>query len=201
MMTYAYIRVSTTDQKIDRQMDGLTPFSIDQIFLDKQSGKNFNRESYQKMKEIIQQGDLLILHSLDRLGRNYTQILEEWRDITQTIGCHIRILDMPLLDTRGSSEDDVTGKLMSDIVLQILAYVAQKERENMMVRQREGIQSAISRGTYNPGRPKLKASGFNAYYELVKAGDMQVSQAFKKLGISRSTWYNLVRKKESVASP
>ena len=117
------------------------------------------------MKKTIQKGDLLILHSIDRLGRNYTQILEEWREITQDIGCHVLVLDMPLLDTRGTNGNDVTGKLLCDIVLQILAYVAQKERENMMTRQREGIQSAIARGTYHPGRPRLKTPGFDTCYE------------------------------------
>ena len=196
-MTYAYVRVSTVEQKIDRQLDSLAKYKIDEIFTDKQSGKNFNRDAYQKMKKTIQKGDLLILHSIDRLGRNYTQILEEWRDITQDIGCHVLVLDMPLLDTRGTNGNDVTGKLLCDIVLQILAYVAQKERENMMTRQREGIQSAIARGTYHPGRPRLKTPGFDTCYESVKAGEMQVKQALKKLGISRSSWYNLVRQKES----
>lgn len=200
-MTYAYIRVSTAEQKIDRQIDSLSKYKIDEIFTDKQSGKNFDRQAYQQMKQHIRKGDLLILHSIDRLGRNYTQIVNEWKEITQDIGCHILVMDMPLLDTRGTNGNDVTGKLLSDIVLQILAYVAEKERENIIIRQKEGIKSAIIRGTYNPGRPKLQPPKFDNYYHAVKAGHMQVKEALKKLGISRSSWYNLVRQKENVDNP
>lgn len=194
-MTYAYIRVSTVEQKIERQLDSLQGYQVDRIFIDKQSGKNFDRAAYKEMKETIQKGDLLILHSVDRLGRDYEKLIKEWKEITQEIGCDIEVLNMPFLNTRERGKDDVTGLLISDIVLQVLSFVAQNERDTMLSRQREGIEAAKLRGTYNPGRPSLEVDDrFIRYYQAVCDGEMPVTQAVKELGISRSSWYNMVKK-------
>lgn len=192
-MKYAYVRVSTVEQKIERQLDSLNGLDVDRVFVDKQSGKNFERTAYQKMKAILKKGDLLILHSIDRLGRNYKDILKEWRCINQDTGCDIVVLDMPLLDTRGNGQDDVTGALISDIVLQVLAYVAQKERDNLLIRQREGINAAKLRGTYNPGRPTKLPENYIHFCQLVEKGQLSVTEAARQLGISRSSWYNWQR--------
>ena len=145
-MTYAYIRVSTRDQNEDRQLAALTNLGISEVnlFLDKQSGKDFNRPAYRKLIKKLKPGDLLIIKSIDRLGRNYEEILEQWRHITKDIQADIRVLDMPLLDT--SNHRDLTGTLIADIVLQLLSYVAQSERENIRQRQAEGIAAAKARG-------------------------------------------------------
>ena len=145
-MTYAYIRVSTNDQNEDRQLIALSAFEIParNLFLDKQSGKDFNRPDYRRLLKKIKPGDLLIIKSIDRLGRNYEEILEQWRIITKERRSNIRVLDMPLLDT--SSSRDLTGTLIADIVLQLLSYVAQNERENIRQRQAEGIAAAKARG-------------------------------------------------------
>ena len=136
-MTYAYIRVSTRDQNEDRQLAALTSLGISEVnlFLDKQSGKDFNRPAYRKLIKKLKPGDLLIIKSIDRLGRSYEDILEQWRHITKEIQADIRVLDMPLLDT--SNHRDLTGTLIADIVLQLLSYVAQSEREN--IRQRKPV--------------------------------------------------------------
>ncbi|MBQ8748940.1 MAG: recombinase family protein [Clostridia bacterium] len=154
-MKFGYVRVSSKEQNIDRQMEemykqGLTP---KQIFIDKQSGKNFDRTNYQKMKSKLKSGDLLIIKSIDRLGRNYDMIIEEWKEIVNTINADIVVIDMPLLDTRTESKN-LVGKFISDIVLQILSFVAENERENIKKRQAEGIKIAKAQGKHL-GRPKV----------------------------------------------
>ena len=136
MSLYGYIRVSTRDQNEDRQLMALSAFAIPEknLFLDKQSGKDFNRPAYQRLLKKLKPGDLLIIKSIDRLGRNYEEILEQWRHITKEIRADIRVVDMPLLDT--SNHRDLTGTLIADIVLQLLSYVAQTERENIRQRHR-----------------------------------------------------------------
>ena len=143
---YGYIRVSTKEQNEDRQIIALSICKIPRknLFMDKQSGKDFNRPAYRRLIKKLKPGDLLIIKSIDRLGRNYEEILEQWRIITKEIHADIRVLDMPLLDT--SSSRDLTGTLIADIVLQVLSYVAQNERENIRQRQTEGIAAAKSRG-------------------------------------------------------
>lgn len=143
---YGYIRVSTKEQNEDRQITALSICKIPRknLFMDKQSGKDFNRPAYRRLIKKLKPGDLLIIKSIDRLGRNYEEILEQWRIITKEIHADIRVLDMPLLDT--SSSRDLTGTLIADIVLQVLSYVAQNERENIRQRQTEGIAAAKSRG-------------------------------------------------------
>ena len=144
--TYGYIRVSSREQNEARQVVALHDFGIsdDCIFLDKQSGKDFNRPAYQRMMGMLRAGDVLVVKSIDRLGRNYEEILEQWRIITKEKQAAIVVLDMPLLDTR--SNRDLTGTLIADIVLQLLSYVAETERAFIKQRQREGIDAAKSRG-------------------------------------------------------
>ena len=136
-MIYAYIRVSTKGQKIDRQYEEFKKLNIDDknIFIDKESGKDFERKNYKRLIKKIKPNDLLVIKSIDRLGRNYDMIIEEWKKITKDIGANIKVLDMPLLDT--SNENDLIGKFISDIVLQILSFVAENERINIKARQKE----------------------------------------------------------------
>ncbi|WP_066460124.1 recombinase family protein [Anaerotruncus rubiinfantis] len=150
--TYGYIRVSTREQNEDRQWIALSVWEIPQknLFTDKQSGKNFDRPAYKRLIKKLKPGDLLIVGSIDRLGRNYDEILEQWRMITKEIRADIRVLDMPLLDT--GVHRDLTGTLIADIVLQLLSYVAQSERENIHQRQAEAIAAAKARGV-RFGRP------------------------------------------------
>ena len=155
-MIYAYIRVSTKYQNIDRQYEEIKTLDIDDkyIYIDKESGKDFDRTKYQKLIKKLKKDDLLVIKSIDRLGRNYHMILEEWARITKTIGADIKVLDMPLLDTRIEGKN-LVGKFISDIVLQVLSFVAQNERENICQRQAEGIRITKANGVHM-GRPKYK---------------------------------------------
>lgn len=154
-MKYGYIRVSTVDQNEARQIESMTAQGIDRanIFVDKQSGKNFDRPAYKRLLSTIQAGDVLYLHSIDRLGRDYDGILENWAKITKEIKADIIVLDMPLLNTT-IDNNNLTGKFIADLVLQILSYVAETERANIRKRQREGIEIAKARGVYKGGKPK-----------------------------------------------
>lgn len=134
-MKIGYVRVSTVDQNEARQIEAMKTDGVEKIYMDKKSGKDFNRPEYQKMISEMHKGDILIIHSIDRLGRNYDEITEEWRKITKEIGADIIVQDMPLLDT--TLNRDLTGKLIADIVLQVFSYVAQRERESIRQRQRE----------------------------------------------------------------
>lgn len=189
-MTFAYGRVSAADQNLDRQTDSFLEFGVDKrrIYTDKRSGKDFERENYKKLKLKLRSGDLLVIKSIDRLGRNYDMIIEEWSDITKRIGADIFVMDMPLLDTR-SSKENLTGKLISDIVLQLLSYVAQKERENIKVRQREGIDAAKRRGV-RFGRPvKIVPSNFVDLTEDYRDGKITLAEALEQTGLKKSTFY------------
>ena len=156
MEKYAYIRVSTKEQHIDRQIMALKPYGISpkNIYCDYQSGKDFKRPEYRKLIRKLKEGDLLIVKSIDRLGRDYAEILDVWRDVTKARGVFVVVLDMPVLDTR-EERDGITGVLIADIVLQLLSYVAQIERENIRQRQAEGIAAAKARGV-SFGRPSKK---------------------------------------------
>jgi len=195
-MIYGYIRVSTAEQRLDRQFDAMLALGIssENIFVDKKSGKNFDREGYQSVKSKLQSGDLLYVDSLDRLGRDYDGIIEEWKTITRKINADIVCLDKAdLFDSRKFKEMGDIGKVMEDNLLSTMAYVAELERKKMLRRQREGIEAAKARGLYNPGRPKVNVDGFDSLYEKTQAGELTVSKAALQLGISRRTWYNLVK--------
>ena len=201
-MTYAYIRVSTKQQKIDRQYDEIKrTVEIDDknIYVDKESGKDFDRKQYQKLLKKLKSGDLLVVKSIDRLGRDYRKILTEWSNITETIGADIKVLDMPLLDT-SQTANGLTGKLISDIVLQLLSFIADNERANIRQRQAEGIKAAKDRGIVF-GRPKISLpknarTVFNQYAER----KITSSRAASKLKISRSTFFKLLRETDSTNS-
>lgn len=187
--TYGYARVSSRDQNLDRQIDALTEFGIDpkNLFTDKASGKDFDRPAYQNLMRTLKQGDVLVIKSIDRLGRNYDEILSEWHRINKESGVAIVVLDMPLLDTR-EKQDNVTGVLISDIVLQLLSYVAQVERENIKQRQAEGIAAAKARGV-RFGRPaKKRPEQYEATRRDYEAGLITRKQAAKRLGICISTF-------------
>lgn len=190
MKTYGYARVSSTDQNLDRQLDSLTSFGVesDNIFKDKVSGKNFDRDGYIKMIAALRKGDLLVITDIDRLGRNYDMIITEWAKITKHIGADIVVLGMPLLDTR-SQVGSLTGRLLGDIVLQLLSYVAQKERENIHRRQSEGIAAAKKRGVVF-GRPSVKTpEDFDKIAAAYLDRKLSLTKAAALAGMNRSTFY------------
>lgn len=186
---YGYIRVSSRDQNEDRQLLAIQQLSIAQenIFIDKQSGKDFQRPQYKKMVRKLKKDDLLYIKSIDRLGRNYAEILEQWRILTKTKGIDIVVLDMPLLDTRRGK--DLMGTFLSDIVLQVLSFVAENERENIRQRQAEGIAAAKARGV-RFGRPaKELPDNFEALVQAWEREQLPLSDVLNLCQISQSTFY------------
>lgn len=190
-MKIGYVRVSTVDQNEARQIEAMKTDGVEKIYMDKKSGKDFNRPEYQKMISELHKGDVLVIHSIDRLGRNYDEITEEWRKITKEIGADIIVQDMPLLDT--TLNRDLTGKLIADIVLQVFSYVAQRERESIRQRQREGIEIAKAQGKYK-GRAKKEID--KELFENTKtrwqSGEITKVQFAEIMGISRGTLYKLL---------
>lgn len=193
---YGYARISSKSQNEDRQIQALIENGVEDrfIFVDKQSGKDFNREQYQVLKNALRENDLLIIKSIDRLGRNYNMIIEEWRDITKNIKADIFVIDMPLLDTRNNK--DLLGTFISDLVLQILSYVANQERDYINQRQREGIDIALTKGTKtgNPfGRPKIeKPQNFDTVVFRWKNKEIKTKEAMELLNLKPNTFYNMV---------
>lgn len=186
--TFAYIRVSTREQNENRQLDSLAGLKIDEIIVEKVSGKNFiSREKYQQMKSQLRSGDLVIVKSIDRFGRNYTQICKEWESLIN-MGVDIQVLDMPILNTR-DNQNGLTGRLITDIVLKLLGYVAERERDNIKTRQREGIDSAHARGV-KFGRPQTEIpKDFIRAFELYKQGLIKVKDVMSMCNIAKSTFY------------
>lgn len=185
---YGYVRVSSYDQKESRQLAALQELSIPEknIFVDKQSGKDFQRPSYQRMVKRMRKDDLLYIKSIDRLGRNYGEILEQWRVLTKEKGVDIVVLDMPLLDTRRGK--DLMGTFLSDIVLQVLSFVAENERAAIRQRQAEGIAAAKAKGV-RFGRPPLPLpDSFHEAYRLWKSGEITGTQAAKACHMPLSTF-------------
>lgn len=185
---YAYIRVSTKDQNERRQLIALESYSIKKqnIYIDKQSGKDFDRPQYQKLLKKLKKDDLLYIKSIDRLGRNYSEILEQWRILTKQIGIDIVVIDMPLLDTRRGK--DLMGTFLSDIVLQILSFVSENERSNIKQRQAEGIAAAKAKGIRFGRPPKPIPDNFYLVYRQWKKGTLTGSQAAKECGMPLSTF-------------
>lgn len=194
-ITYGYIRVSTKDQKADRQLSAMMAFGIEErfIFTDKQSGKDFNRPAYKRVMKKIKPGDTLVIKSIDRLGRNYEEVIEQWRIITKEKRVDIVVIDMPLLDTRQGR--DLTGTLISDLVLQILSYVAQKEREFIRQRQAEGIAVAQAKGVLFGRPPKEKPAEYKALLIRWKSNEISARQAAALLGVSHVTFLKWTREK------
>lgn len=185
---YGYIRVSSKEQHEDRQRIAMQEFGIsnDYLFVDKQSGKDFERPGYKRLMKKLKPDDVLVIKSIDRLGRNYDEILTQWRYITKEKMAAIVVLDMPLLDTRHGR--DLTGTLISDIVLQLLSYVAQTEREFIRQRQAEGIAAAKARGVKFGRKPKILPSNFKIVYSEWKNGNLSARAAAKQLEISHITF-------------
>lgn len=195
-MNYGYIRVSSKDQCEDRQWLALKQFDIPRknIYVDKVSGKNFDRSEYNRLVKRLKKGDVLIVLSIDRLGRNYDEIQNQWRIITKVKQVDIVVLDMPLLDTRKKGDQDLTGTFIADMVLQILAYVAQIERENIKQRQKEGIHAAKSRGVIF-GRPRKDVpQNFKEIKNQWLQNQITSRQEAKALGIAQSTFLRWVQK-------
>ena len=208
---YGYARVSSREQNLERQIQALREAGVDEIEFDKQSGKNFDRKAYNKLVgtneslPVLRRGDLLVIMSIDRLGRNYSEMRDQWDLITKKIGADIKVLDMPLLDTSNST-DNLDSRFLADLVLQILSYVAEKERENTRKRQRQGIDvmpmkdgKRYSSKTGRPtGRPPIE---FPDHWEDVyvhwKAGHITAVQAMMDLRLKKNSFYKLVKKYEA----
>lgn len=191
--SYGYVRCSSTDQNEDRQMIALREVSVPEknIFMDKQSGKDFDRPNYKKLVQGLKAGDILYILSIDRLGRNYEEIQNQWRILTKEIGIDICVLDMPLLDTRNGK--DLMGTFIADLVLQILSFVAQSERENIKKRQAEGIAAAKARGV-KFGRPEKEAP--DDFGRIVKAWEqkkLSFADVLEKCNMSEATFYRRLR--------
>ena len=189
--TYGYARVSSKDQHEDRQILALNSFGVDQIFVDQQSGKNFDRPQYKKILRKLKHGDVLVVKSIDRLGRNYAEILEQWRVITKDKGAAIVVLDTPLLDTR--QRQDIIGTLIADLVLQIMSAFAQIERDFIRQRQAEGIAAAKARGVKFGRQPIPKPDNYPEVYALWKAGKISGRKAAKLLSVSNFTFIRWTR--------
>lgn len=210
---YGYARISTTDQNLDRQLEQLHQYITDDryIFADKASGKDFNRKKYNSLvgtadtASVLHEGDLLIICSIDRLGRNYAEIRTEWERITKIIGADIRVLDMPLLDTSADT-DSLDKRFIADLVLQILSYTAEKERENTRKRQRQGIDvmpvvdgKRVSKKTGRPmGRPAAQyPPEWDNYYKRWKDKAITATAAMNELHLNRAVFYKLVKRYEA----
>lgn len=190
---YGYVRCSSTDQNEDRQMIALREASVPEknIFMDKQSGKDFNRPNYKKLVQELKAGDLLYILSIDRLGRNYEEIQNQWRILTKEIGIDICVLDMPLLNTRNGK--DLMGTFIADLVLQILSFVAQNERENIKKRQAEGIAAAKARGV-KFGRPeKIAPDDFDKIVRAWEQRKLPFADVLEMCDMSEATFYRRLR--------
>ena len=189
---YGYVRVSSRDQNEDRQMDALqTLVVMKNIFVDRQSGRDFERPQYKRLVKKLKKDDLLYIKSIDRLGRNYTEIQEQWRFLTKEKGVDIVVLDMPLLDTRRGK--DLMGTFLSDIVLQVLSFAAENERMNIRQRQAEGIAAAKARGV-RFGRPQIvMPECFEKIVRLWEQKEITVKEAVQRCGVSEATFYRRLR--------
>lgn len=189
---FGYARVSSKEQNEERQLVAFKEYDIDErdIYIDKQSGKDFNREQYSTLKHILRENDLLVIKSIDRLGRNYEMIINEWKDITKNIKADIVVIDMPLLDTRQNK--DLLGTFISDLVLQVLGYVAEQERTFIKQRQKEGISTAMNKGI-KFGRPTIeKPQNFDVVVNQWKNKEIKSKEAMELLGLKPNTFYNMV---------
>ncbi|MBQ8616640.1 MAG: recombinase family protein [Oscillospiraceae bacterium] len=195
---YGYVRVSSKDQNEARQMIAMREFGVDEhhICVEKQSGKDFNRPQYKRLIRKIKAGDTLVIKSIDRLGRNYDEIIEQWRIITKEKQAAIVVLDMPLLDTHRGR--DLTGTLIADIVLQLLSYVAQTERELIKRRQAEGIAAAKAQGVRFGPKPMSKPDTFDEFAEAWKRKEISAREAGRRLNVCHKTFLKWVKEKNKV---
>ena len=193
-MIYGYVRVSSKDQNEDRQMLAMADCGVDRVYCDKQAGKDFERPQYKKLMRALKTGDTMVVKSIDRLGRNYAEILEQWRVITKEKKAYIAVIDMPLLDTRRAN--DLIGTLIADIVLQLLSYVAQTEREMIRQRQAEGIAAARLRGVRFGRRPMPRPPEYEELKTQYLAHAISARAAAEKLGVSHTAFLQWVRAQE-----
>lgn len=196
---YGYVRVSTKEQNEDRQVEAMLELGIpkERIFIDKQSGKDFNRAEYQTLKRMLKDSpkSLLVLHSIDRLGRNYKEITKEWQELTTECKADIKVLDMPLLDT--TQHKDLLGNFISDLILQVLSFVSEQERKNIRKRQEEGIAIAKAKGKML-GRPRAEITEqFIEEYKKWKAGAQTANETMQNTNTKRTTFYKLVNELEN----
>ena len=196
---YGYIRVSTQEQNEARQLTAMRDFGVpeENIVVEKLSGRDFNRPRYRQLVQGLRPEDVLVVKSIDRLGRSYTEILEQWSLITKKHEAAIVVLDMPLLDTRQSR--DLTGRLISDIVLQLLSYVAQTERENIRQRQMEGIAAAKARGVHFGPKTQALPKNFEAFHQAWRRKQMTLRDAANACGMPKSTFYDAALRAETEA--
>ena len=190
---FGYARVSSKEQNEKRQLEAFKEFNIDErdIYIDKQSGKDFNRNQYNILKNVLRENDVLVIKSIDRLGRNYNMIIDEWKDITKNIKADIVVIDMPLLDTRKNK--DLLGTFISHLILQILSYVAEQERTFIKQRQKEGIASAKLNGV-KFGRPKIeKPDNFDFVVSKWKNKEIKTKEALELLDLKSNTFYTMVK--------
>ena len=190
---FGYMRVSSTDQNEDRQRRALAAVAVPpaHLYLDRQSGKDFLRPQYQRMVGKLRPGDLLYVPSIDRLGRNYEDIQTQWRILTKEIGVDICVLDMPLLDTRNGK--DLMGTFIADLVLQILSFVAQSERENIRTRQAQGIAAARARGVHLGRPPARVPKDFDRIVQAWENQAITLEEALQQAGVGKSTFYRRIR--------
>ena len=194
--TYGYVRVSSHDQNEDRQLISMREMNVpyESIYIDKQSGKDFNRKAYKKLLRKLKENDVLYIKSIDRLGRNYKEIIEQWRIITKEHKADMVVIDMPLLDTRRGK--DLLGTFISDIVLQLLSFVAENERENIRKRQAEGIAAAKAKGIKFGREPKPLPNNFHKVYQMWKMKKIPLNKAAEMCDMPRSTFYDRAKKYE-----
>ena len=199
MERYGYIRVSAKDQNPERQLLAMQEQQItkEKIYLDKMSGQDFSRPQYVKLIKKLKKGDVIIIKSIDRLGRNYGEILEQWRKITKDIGADIQVIDMPLLNTN-SFHEDLTGIFISDLVLQILAYVAETERAFIKQRQAEGIAAAKLKGVQFGCKRTELPDEFEKYYKLWSKGEISIRKAAEALQMNHTTFYRRCMERQKI---
>ena len=192
-MIYGYVRVSTKDQNEDRQIIALKEMGVPEgnIYMDKLSGKDFNRPQYRKLLKKVNANDLIYVKSIDRLGRNYSEIQEQWKIITRDKGVDLYVIDMPILDTR--REKNLLGTFISDLVLALLSYVAENERTNIRQRQAEGIAAAKARGVHFGRHPNPLPDNFYEVYQLWKMKKVSVSKAARMCGMAQTTFFERAR--------
>ena len=192
-MTYGYVRVSTKEQIVDRQLVAMKAAGVKNVTVEKASGKDFDRPQYQLLKSKLRKGDLLVVQSLDRFGRSYDQIIDEWRYLVKTIGVDVKVLDMPLLDTRQG--EGLIGRFVGDIVLQILSFVAETERQKIKERQAQGIKCAKERGV-RFGRPKaVLPANMEEILTRYMNGELTIRSAADAANIGRSTFWRAARRR------
>ena len=203
MKMYGYIRVSSKDQNPDRQIIAMKEYGIQEkdMYLDKMSGKDFNRPYYKKLLRKVKSGDVIVIKSIDRLGRDYEEIIAEWKYITNEINADVHVIDMPMLNTN-VCHGDLTGRLIADMVLQLLAYVAETERTAIRQRQREGIEAARSKGVKFGARKKAMPEKFDEYYKLWLERKVTIREAATQVGTSTATFYRrCIEKREENTIP